>query len=368
MVINVKNWKNILTILLIIIAIISISTIYSATGILNDTYANLYIKQVIWYIIGFIFIYIIYKIGNNFIFKHIWIWYTICNILLFLLLFFGKELNNAKCWFEIPFIGTIQPSEFMKVILIITLSVFCNNFFKKNKIITIKDEFIFLLKVLLIVALPSLLTFLQPDTGAVLIYLIITITILFIAGLRYRWFMFCFAFLFLIVGIVLYLYFFCKEEFISILGNDFFLRVERLLDWSNQDGFQLEKGITSIGSAYVFGHGFYHTPLYFPEAETDFIFAVYSSNFGFIGSIILFIILFLFDFLLVTIALKANKKDKLFIAGTIGMLIYQQFQNIGMTYGILPITGITLPFISYGGSSLLSYMILIGMIYNIKSY
>ena len=211
------------------------------------------------------------------------------------------------------------------------------------------------------------MTFLDPDTGAVLIYFIITIVILFISGIRYRWFFIGIAIVAIVVGSILYLYFYQKNTFISILGNDFFLRVERLLDWSNQDGFQLQKGITAIGSAGVLGHGFYNTPLYFPEAETDFIFAVYSSNFGFIGSLFLFVLLFLFDFLLISVALKAKKQDKLIIAGTFGMLIYQQVQNIGMTYGVLPITGITLPFISYGGSSLLSYMIIIGIILNIKT-
>ena len=362
-----KKWKKFLIIFILLFAVISISSIYSASGILGSDYDNLYIKQIIWYLIGFSAIFIIHKIKNNFIMSHIWILYVFGNILLFLLLFFGKEINYAKCWFEIPFLGTFQPSEFMKIILIITLSCFCDDFFKNNKKVSLKQEFIFIIKVFLIFLIPSILTFLEPDTGAVLIYFIITITILFISGVRYRWFLIGLSIVVLIVLSILYLYFYEKELFISFLGNDFFLRVERLLDWSNQDGFQLQKGMTSIGSASVFGHGFNNTPLYFPEAETDFIFAVYSSNFGFIGSLFLFVLLFLFDFLLISIALKANKRDKLIIAGAVGMLIYQQIQNIGMTYGLLPITGITLPFISYGGSSLLSYMIIIGIISNIKT-
>lgn len=362
-----KKWKRILILLILFFAIISISSIYSASSILGSNYATLYIKQIIWYIIGFGIIFFISKIKNNFILDYIWILYVLGNISLFLLLFFGKEINYAKCWFEIPFLGTFQPSEFMKIILILTLACFCNNFYKKNKKITIKQELLLIFKVFLIVLLPSVLTFLEPDTGAVLIYFIITIIILFISGIRYRWFFIGIVLMILIVGSILYLYFCQKEVFISILGNDFFLRVERLLDWSNQNGFQLQKGITAIGSASIFGHGFPNTPIYFPEAETDFIFAVYSSNFGFIGSLFLFILLFLFDFLLISISAKTNKRDKLIIAGTIGMLIYQQVQNIGMTYGILPITGITLPFISYGGSSLLSYMIIIGIILNMKT-
>lgn len=368
MVISMKNFNKFIIILLIILAITSIYSIYSASIILGSNYSDLWIKQIIWYIIGFIIIIIVYKIKNEFIFKHIWKLYIFGNLLLLTLLFCGKVINGAKCWFEIPYIGTFQPSEFMKIILILTLSKYCNDFFRNNKKISLKDEFIFLIKVFLIVLLPSILTFLEPDTGSVIIYLIITLSILFISGIRYRWFILLFTILVLIVSSILYLYFFKKDHFISILGNDFFLRVERIIDWSNKDGFQLEKGITAIGSAGIFGHGLFNTPIYFPEAETDFIFAVYSSNLGFIGSIFLFTFIFLFDFLLINIALKSNKLNKLMIAGIVGMLIYQQFQNIGMTYGLIPITGITLPFISYGGSSLLSYMIIVGLILNIKTH
>lgn len=361
-----KIWQKKLIVLIIILAIISVLTIYSATDILIID-SKLYFKQILWYICGFIIIYIIFKIKNEFIFKYVWILYILGNILLILLLLFGKNINNAKCWFEIPYIGTFQPSEFMKIILILILTNTCDKFFNSGKKISIKKEFLFLLKIILIILPPCILTFLEPDTGAVLIYLIITISILFISGIRYRWFILCFLIIGSAIGIVLYFYFFKKDLFISILGNNFFLRVERLLDWSNQEGFQLKKGITAIGSAGILGHGFFNTPLYFPEAETDFIFAVFSSNFGFIGSILLFIILVLFDYQIISIALKSNKKDKIMISGLIGMLIYQQVQNIGMTYGLFPIMGITLPFISYGGSSLISYMIIMGIIFNIKT-
>ena len=137
----------------------------------------------------------------------------------------------------------------MKIILILTLSCFCDNFYKNNKKVSVKQEFIFIIKTFIIVLIPSILTFLEPDTGAVLIYFIITIVILFISGIRYRWFFIGIAIVAIVVGSILYLYFYQKNTFISIQGNDFFLRVERLLDWSNQDGFQLQKGITAIGSA-----------------------------------------------------------------------------------------------------------------------
>lgn len=110
-----------------------------------------------------------------------------------------------------------------------------------------------------------------------------------------------------------------------------------------------------------------NTPIYFPEPQTDFIFAVYSSNYGFIGSMLLILLLLGLDLRLISIARKTTTNiNKYIISGCVAMLIYQQIQNIGMTFGLLPITGITLPFISYGGSSLISYLIMIGIVLNIS--
>ena len=114
-----------------------------------------------------------------------------------LLIVFGEPINNAKCWFKIPGIGTVQPSEFIKIILIVYLASFITKYRKKHPKRTLKHEFIMLLKVLLIVAIPSILTFLEPDTGAVFMYLILTIVILFISEIRYRWFIIGYIFLFI---------------------------------------------------------------------------------------------------------------------------------------------------------------------------
>lgn len=352
---------------LILFVIISIITIYSAQNMLHES-SNLALKQGIWYIVGFGLVYLIMFLGNDFIIRNAWILYIIGNISLVLLLIFGEPISNAKCWFSIPGIGTIQPSEFMKIILILILGKVIKEFNENFSNPSIKEEFFFLVKVCFIVAIPSILTFLQPDTGVVLIYLLITIIMLFIAGIRYRWFIILFLILILTVGSILLIYFTNNDLFIKIFGSSFFLRIDRLLDWSNKSGYQLENGITAIGSAGLFGHGFNNTPIYFPEAQTDFIFAVFASNFGLIGALILLLLIAFFDIKLILTAMKSNSNiNKYIISGIVGMLIYQQLQNIGMTFGLMPITGITLPFISYGGSSLLSYMIMIGIIFNISN-
>lgn len=351
---------------IILFFFISIMTIFSAQHLIDSN--DLVFKQIIWYVIGFVLIFFMMKIKNDFIIKNVWILYTVGIILLVLLLIFGEPVNNAKCWFSIPGIGTFQPSEFVKIILIVTLASMINNFNKKYPNPNCLEEFLFILRILFVVAIPSILTFLQPDTGVVLIYLLITFIMLFISGIRYRWFVIAVGLFVVAVGSVVGIYFLNQDLFIDIFGTSFFLRIDRLLDWSNSSGYQLENGLSAIGAGGIFGYGINNTPIYFPEPQTDFIFAVYASNFGFIGSLVLLGLIAFFDIKLILLGIKnKNNISKYIIAGIIGMLIYQQVQNIGMTIGLLPITGITLPFISYGGSSLLSYMLMLGFIFNISN-
>lgn len=364
---NISRYKVDKSILIpiIVFALISIITLYGASSILPSYMGNLVEKQILWYIGGFILAYIVMTIGNTHIYRLSWVLYILGIISLIGLFFFGVTINESTCWYEIKGIGTIQPSEFMKIILIITIASLISKFNEDFPNPSLREEFFFLIKILIIVFIPSILTFMQPDTGVVMIYLLITTIMLFISGIRYRWFAILFGILSGFILLVLGIYFINEDLFINIFGTSFFLRVDRLLDWSNQSGFQLEQSLSAIGSAGLLGHGWNVNPIYFPEAQTDFIFAVFASHFGFIGSVLLLGLITFFDIRLITMAVKTNKLvNKYMIAGVAGMLIYQQIQNIGMTFGLLPITGITLPFISYGGSSLLSYMIAMGLIFN----
>lgn len=306
--------------------------------------------------------------GNKFLYNNAW-WFYIFGVLsLILVLFFGIERNNATCWFQIPFIGTIQPSEFMKIFLIIILARLIHNFNEKYLEPTIKEEFIFLVKIFILVAIPAILTFIEPDTGAVIIYLVITLVMLFIGGIRKRWFVLILLILGTILGIGTLIYIYNQDLFINIFGTSLFYRIDRLTNWSNSSGMQLTNSLIAIGSAGIFGHGLNQTPIYFPEMQTDFIFAVFASNFGLLGASLLILLIIFFDINLIhTVSKTTDFTDKYAIGGIIAVLLFQQIQNIGMTIGLLPIMGITLPFISYGGSSLLSYMLLVGMIFNVSN-
>ncbi len=353
---------------IIIFFIISITSIYSAMTYLSPDNGNLVLKQIIWYIIGIGLIIVLFKLKNDYLYRNAWFLYIIGNILLLSLLLFAPEINNSKCWFVIPYIGSFQPSEFMKIFIMLILGVMISNFRDNTDHPSTREEAIFIIKTLAVVLIPSVLTFLEPDTGSVMIYFIIYFCMMFTSGIRLRWFLILAIILFIVLSLVLGCYFFAEDLFVNIFGTDLYYRFDRILDWQNGSGLQLENALAAIGSAGVFGHGFNNTPIYFPESGTDFIFAVFASNFGLLGAIILICTIIWFDIRLINMATKKiASRDKFVLAGIIGMLMFQQVQNIGMTVGLLPITGITLPFISYGGSSLLSYLILVGIILNISN-
>ena len=350
-----------------LLALISIITIYCALPYTSKSLGNLAIKQALWYIVGIGLVVFLMKMKNEYLYRHTTFLYILGNILLLGLLFFAEPINNSRCWYTIPGIGSFQPSEFMKIFIMLMLAKVIHDFRSDYNNPTIKEEGMFILKTLGIVLIPSILTFLEPDTGSVIIYFIIYLSMMFVSGIRLRWFIFAFLIIGLILGIVLGLYFFNEKLFINIFGTDLFYRLDRIFDWHSGSGLQLENAKAAIGSAGLFGHGFNKTPIYFPEAATDFIFAILASNFGLLGVIILLGITAYLDVNIINLAKrKINDTDKYILIGIVSMLLFQQIQNIGMTIGLFPITGITLPFISYGGSSLLSYMLIVGIILNIS--
>lgn len=346
-----------------IFAIISLISIYSASMYLSKTLGNLVLKQAMWYAVGIIFIFIIYKLKISFFIKISPYIYLFNVILLLGLLFVGPVINGSRCWYIIEGIGSFQPSEFMKISLVLIEAYIIDKFSSKEK--NAKNEFKLIALIFITFLIPSILTFLEPDTGAVIIYFIITLLMLFISGIRLRWFIIGISMLIIIVASFLIFFFLKQDMFIKIFGSDFFYRIDRVINWQNGSGMQLENSLAAIGSSGILGHGFNKTPLYFPEAGTDFIFSVYASNFGLIGSCIFILLVVFFDIHLIKVGMSSKSIYKYIISGILGIFIYQQIQNISMTLGLLPITGITLPFISYGGSSLLSYMILIGFVISI---
>ena len=351
--------KNKFIYILITLFIISIISIYSFSKFINNYSTDLVLKQIIFYIIGIILILIIRKINLKTIIKYSFTIYIINTLLLLLLLIFGKEINGSKAWFTIPLLGAFQPSEFMKISLILFLSKILD----KNKD---KKDYIKIFKVFIIILIPSILTFLEPDTGAVIIYFIIGISLLYFANINNKWFISFIIIVIVILSSVIYIYNYNSSLFLKILGNNIFYRLERIFSFYKSSGYQLGNSLVSIGSAGFFGNGSNNILLYFPEGHTDFIFTSFFSIFGLFGSIFLIFILLYLDINIIDLSIKEKEYTlKYILISIVSTIIYQQIQNISMTIGLLPITGITLPFISYGGSSLISYCILLGIVDNI---
>lgn len=342
---------------LIIILIYSLLNMKNA-ALIKDSYKVFFNRQLLFIGIGFILIFILQFIKPKWLFKYSRLFYVFSNILLLLLIIFGKEVNGAKAWFNLGFIS-FQPSELMKLSLILYLTKVISEFEIKNNM----DEFKLILKVLLITFIPAIITFLEPDTGAVIIYFVIAFTMLFFSNIKKRWFIYLIILIIIFAFLFFYLYFYQKNIFIKYFGTHFFYRMDRLIDFKSQNGLQLENALISIGSSGLKGSGINKVMLYFPEAPTDFIFSLTLSNFGLIGGFIVLINYILLD-LFLSFKIKENNYsyNNLFIAGFLGMFIFQQMQNILMNIGLLPIVGITLPFLSYGGSSTLVYFVCLGII------
>ncbi len=351
---------------IIIFIIVSILSIYTTKVFLKGSLDNLYLKQLLFYVIGSILtIFITYKGFSLFKTYHYLIYIGI-NVLLLGLLMFGISVNGSKCWFLVGPIS-FQPSELMKISLIITLAEVISKYKDKKHLKRMKDEFFLLLKLFIITLIPSILTFLEPDTGVVIIYFLILFVMIFFTGISKKWYL-IFSLMVVFIGATLtYLYIFQENFFLSLVGNSIFYRMERIFNWASSNGYQLENSLIAIGASGLTGFGFNQNPVYFPEPQTDFIFTTYTANFGFLGALFLIFVILIFDTSILRLSLKKIKlDDKYIILGIFIMLFYGQLQNISMTIGLLPITGIPLPFISYGGSSLISYMFIIGIILNIN--
>ncbi len=346
--------KNKIIFLLIVFMIFSLINNYSAFFIM-DSYQNYFIKELIWYILGFFIIYLMAKVNIEILFKYSFYFYILGNLLLLLTLFIGTNVNGSTSWIDLgPF--NYQASEFMKIFILMFLYYFSTI----NKKLSDWKYIVYSFGIILI---PSILTFLEPDTGAVLIYFIIYLAFLIDRKLNKWWYILSVLFILIIGSSFFILYFNCQDLFIKIFGTSFFYRMDRITSFINGEGYQINKALISIGSSGLFGKGLKHMPEYFPEAPTDFAFALLIKNIGFVG-ILIFVLSYaaLIYFLIKMI----NKQNKTFLFPVIILLIFQSSVNIFMNIGLFPIIGITLPFISYGGSNLLSYMLIIGLVLNIK--
>ncbi|MBI9108725.1 MAG: rod shape-determining protein RodA [Spirochaetales bacterium] len=411
------------------LSIIGILFIYSS-GISSDGVLqnNEYIKQIVWASIGIVIMIVLSFFDYERLRSLSFYIYGANIILLLIVLFSGDVVNGARSWISIRGIG-FQPSEFMKISLILRLGVYFEE--SRNKY----SDFIRFLLGLIQAAIPMLLVIIQPDMGTALVYFPIFLTIAFVAGVKKRYLFFLLAAGFLTVmfslipawdhyiiteksveltkvftdpnlmmivigslifilvlsgiGLLLYKrkYFYWIGYAIIILiiacslamGTSSFIKdyqLKRLIIFIDPQidpqgaGWNMIQSVTAVGSGGTFGKGFLKGTQshyrYLPQQSTDFIFSIISEEWGFIGCLAVFLLFLIIMIRGLYILLTAKDEFALFVGcGIIGMIFFHFIVNIGMAMGIMPITGIPLLLVSYGGSSMFTTMIGLGLISSI---
>jgi len=342
---------------LLILNIISLLNMINAKQI-SSVYENAFFKQFLWFILGYLIIFIINKIKFKKLFKYSKYLYWLSCFLLILVLFIGKDTNGAKCWLNIGGFS-FQPSEITKL----TLTLYLIDIVKKVKFKFFMDEFIFVIKIFVVTLIPSILVFLEPDTGAIINYLLIFFIILFNTKLSKWWYISFFSLLTILIATFFILYFFFQDFFINLIGTSLFYRMDRIINFASGNSYQLENALITIGSSSFFGIGINEILLYIPEAPTDFFFAFSIGNYGILSAILIIL-----SFLIIDIYLIYKTKDnkyKVIIYCYLSIFIFHQLYNIFMNIGLLPIMGIPLPFLSYGGTNTLINYLFLGIILNL---
>lgn len=362
--------------LLFVLMCISLIAIFSAAS--SEQYnvpASFFVqRQILWFAVGTILMLAAMVVDYEALKKLSIPLYVISMVLLILTHLFGIEVNGAQRWIGIPDVFTFQPSEFVKIFIIISLAHLLFFITRKPREKSFKSDSVVVGKILGVGLPPFFLILLQPDLGTALVIGSIIFIMVIMAGVSFR-----------IIGLIagaavggvsllVWLHNNFYEVFTQVIRPHQLSRIYAWLDPSaniGAEGYQLFHALQGIGAGQLFGTGFTEGVKtqsgMIPELHTDFIFTVIGEEFGFIGATVLVVVYFLLLYRMVLIAFNCNNTFGTYItAGVIGLLVFQIFQNIGMTIGVVPITGLALPFISYGGSALVTNMIAMGLVLNVN--
>jgi rod shape determining protein RodA len=411
------------------LAVIGILFIYSS-GISSDGVLqnNEYIKQIVWASLGIVIMITVSFFDYERLRSLSFYIYAVNIILLLIVLLSGDVVNGARSWISVKGIG-FQPSEFMKISLILRLGVFFEQ--SRNKY----SDFMRFILGLIQTGIPFLLVIIQPDMGTALVYIPIFLIMAFIAGVKKRYLVFSLAagaltivfslipawdhyivteksvefakifkdinlllivigalvFIFILSGIGLifnkkkHFYWICFIVLILIIacsltmGASSFIKdyqLKRLIIFIDPQvdpqgaGWNMIQSVTAVGSGGTFGKGFLEGTQshyrYLPQQSTDFIFSIIAEEWGFLGCVIVFSLFFVIMIRSLYIMLSTKDYFALYIGcGIVGMIFFHFIVNIGMAMGIMPITGIPLLLVSYGGSSMITTMTGLGLISSI---
>lgn len=355
---------------------------------------NYFFRQIIFFVLGILLLVFISRISPKIIFDLSIYWYLFSIILLILVLFISK--NNAKRWINL-YIFSFQPSEIAKV----TFVLFLSNFLAEKKKFNFGFSSLFL--PVSFTLIPFFLILIEPDLGSAFSFLFILAVILYFRGFSFSQifilysplfsFFFGFSLITWFVYFLLLIFIAFRKNTIfygfGVLALNSFFGLLNPIIWHQLKEYQKAriiaflapyldpKGISwsaiqaqiAIGSGRILGKSFSYPSLsrldFIPNPHTDFIFATYAEKFGFLGTILLILLYFLFLYKIYQYSIScSNLKYQSAIAGFGAIFLFHIFVNLGMVSGVLPVTGLTLPFISYGGTSLITNLIIIGFVLN----
>lgn len=315
-------------------------------------------KQVIAAVAGVFFIFCLALINYQIFKNYSYVFYVLMILALLAVLFFGKEIRGTKGWFDFGFFQ-FQPTEFAKIVLLIILAKYFSSISGKPS----QVRHILVSGILTLIPVGLILA--QPDLGSALILILLWILMLLISGIKKEYIVTLIFF-----GAVLFL-----------LSWNFALapyQKDRILSFINPmrdplgAGYHMIQSKIAIGSGELLGRGLGHGPQsqlkFLPDQHTDFIFAVISEELGFLGATLLLSLLFFLLLRIVKISKKVKDEFGLMLTlGTCFLFLIQIFINIGMNVGVLPVAGVPLPFVSYGGSALLFSFIILGILESITA-
>lgn len=355
---KLNQFDNTLFLLTILAGIVGIVAVFSATRSMGSN-SNV-IMQIAAFFIGVILMFLLSRINYQTFGYTVVPIYIICIALLIAVLIFGTTGTwGARSWIRFGPIG-IQPSEICKIGFAITFAKHLSSVKEDvNRPLTLS------LLVLHLAVLIGLIM-LEPDAGSSMVFCFMAIVMLFVAGLSFKYIISAF-FIFLVSSPLVYVFLLSdyQKHRIQVFFNP---EADKL-----GSGYNVIQSKIAVGSGKLFGKGFLKGTQnqlgFLPTKHTDFIFSVISEEFGFIGAVL---VVFLLFFIIVRCIKIAQQSDDLFgkyiCVGIASMLIFHTFENIGMCIGLMPVTGIPLPFISYGGTSLITNMIAMGIVLSVSSH
>ncbi len=369
---DIKRFKLVdkpFVLVLIMILVYGLVILSSAGSSISNDSLFYVKKQAMWLVLGIILAILIMRYDFSNLVRYTRYLYGLSLIILIVVLVFGQEVRGVTGWISVGPLPAVQPAEFTKILLILSFAEFLSQ--RKGYLNTFNE----MLPCFAYMGLPFLLILAQPDLGTALVYIAITLSMMFVAGANPSILLKLITGAVLAVALILFLHF----KFGMWLPLDDY-QIHRLTMFINPyndgqggrgAGWNTIQSLVAIGSGGVFGKGLFNGTQvqlnFLPEHHTDFIYAVIGEELGFIGAAL---VILLFGILMIrTVYIALNSKEyygMLMVIGITAMWLFHIFENIGMSIGLMPITGIPLPFLSYGGSSMLTNLIGVGLILNVN--